>query len=592
MIAKPIYENLEERVRELEKDRDLATQILETVNRSGQGDDLIKKILFLIKKHTGLEAVGIRLKQGEDYPYYVTSGFPAVFVEAERFLCARNQTGELIRDSQGNVCLECMCGNVLCGRVNPQFSFFSEGGSFWSNNTTMLLATTTEKERQARTRNRCNSEGYESVALIPLRAGEMVIGLLQLNDRRKNRFYDEKIAFYEKIGASIGVSFARQHKMDELKKAKDIINRSPAVAFLWKNAAGWPVEYVSDNATQLFGYSAAEFTSGQVSYAAIIYSDDLERVAQEVSTFSEEKARKNFYHKPYRIVTKSGEIRWLDDRTYIRRDNNGNITHYEGIVLDITDQQKVEYARKKLEFQLQQSQRMNSVGKLAGGVAHEINNPINGIMNYAQLILDRPDKDSPLTEYASEIISEAERVAAIVHNLLTFARDEKQNHSLARMADIAETTLSLIRTVMGHDQISLEADIPIDLPPIRCRSQQIQQVLMSLITNARDALNERYPEYDPNKKLSITSRILVKKGQDWIRTTVQDNGIGIAPEIRKLIFDPFFSTYPRDRKAGLGLSISYGIVQDHRGELHFESEPGQYTRFHLDLPSDNGWEVI
>ncbi|MDM8539907.1 PAS domain-containing protein [Desulfococcaceae bacterium HSG7] len=592
MTAKPIDDNLEKRVMELEKDRDLAAQILETVNRSGQGDDLIKKILFLIKKHTGFEAVGIRLKQGEDYPYYVTSGFPSVFVEAEKYLCARSQTGELIRDSHGNVCLECMCGNVLCGRTNPKFPFFSEGGSFWSNTTTRLLATTTEKDRQARTRNRCNSEGYESVALIPLRAGEMVIGLLQLNDRRKNRFYHEKIAFYEKIGASIGVSFARQQKMDELKKAKEIISRSPAVAFLWKNADSWPVEYVSDNVTQLFGYSAAEFTSGQVSYASIIYSDDMERVAQEVLTFGKDKTRKQFYHQPYRIVTKNGEIKWLDDRTHIRRDNNGNITHYEGIVLDITDHHKTESEKKRLELQLQQSQRMNSVGKLAGGVAHEINNPINGIMNYAQLISDRLDKDSPLTEYASEIIGETERVATIVRNLLTFARDEKQNHSLARMVDIAETTLSLIRTVMGRDQISLEVDIPVDLPLIRCRSQQIQQALMSLITNACDALNQRYPEYDPNKKLSITSRMFVKNGQDWIRTTVQDNGIGIAPEVRKQMFDPFFSTYPRDRKAGLGLSVSYSIVQEHRGELHFESEPKQYTRFHLDLPADNGWKVI
>ena len=111
---------------------------------------------------------------------------------------------------------------------------------------------------------------------------------------------------------------------------------------------------------------------------------------------------------------------------------------------------------------------------------------------------------------------------------------------------------------------------------------------MNLMTNARDALNQKFPEYSPDKIRRVTARTIDKNGRDFIRITVEDYGIGIAPEIRDKIFDPFFTTKPKDRGTGLGLSITYGIVRDHQGELIVESEPGRFTRIHVDLPVDNG----
>jgi len=212
-------------------------------------------------------------------------------------------------------------------------------------------------------------------------------------------------------------------------------------------------------------------------------------------------------------------------------------------------------------------------------------------MNYAQLILDRLGPDSPVSEFATEIGKETERVATIVKNLLSFARHEKQSHSPARMHDIVEATLSLIRAVMRHDQVTLEVDVPEDLPQIKCRSQQIQQVIMNLLTNARDALNQRHPGHDANKKVLITARRIERDGRQWVRTTVEDHGPGIPEDLRERIFEPFFTTKPRDKGTGLGLSITHGIVKDHGGELRVESTVGEFTRFHIDLPLDNGWHL-
>ncbi len=287
----------------------------------------------------------------------------------------------------------------------------------------------------------------------------------------------------------------------------------------------------------------------------------------------------------------TGQPIWVFYYLFHVHDVNGNLIGWATVSRDITERIQAEAERDKLKAQMIQSHKMESIGTLAGGVAHEINNPINGIMNYAQLIIDITADSNPVSEYAGEIIHETRRVSTIVRNLLTFARQEKEAHSPARLKDIVDNTMSLIQTVFKRDQINLEIDISEDLPKIKCRSQQIQQVIMNIVANARDALNQKYAGYDENKKIRISSSLFVNEGRRWIRTTIKDTGSGISPEAMERMFDPFFTTKPRENGTGLGLSISYGIVKDHHGELSVESKSGQYTRFHVDLPVDNGWDI-
>jgi hypothetical protein len=142
----------------------------------------MKGVLRLMQRLSGCEAVGIRLRQGEDFPYFAFQGFSEDFVHSENLLCAYGEDGELLLDPMGSPVLECMCGNVIRGRFDPTLPFFTPHGSFFSNCTTELLASTAEEERPSRTRNRCNGEGYESVALIPLRSGENTYGLISAGE--------------------------------------------------------------------------------------------------------------------------------------------------------------------------------------------------------------------------------------------------------------------------------------------------------------------------------------------------------------------------------------------------------------------------
>ncbi|HPQ47975.1 MAG TPA: PAS domain S-box protein [Clostridia bacterium] len=291
------------------------------------------------------------------------------------------------------------------------------------------------------------------------------------------------------------------------------------------------------------------------------------------------------------IIRRDNETRYVLNNAAPVRDPNGIITAGIIIFLDITERRNLEKARLELEAQLRNQQKLESIGTLASGVAHEINNPINGIMNYGQLILDARLENNEIDEYAREIISESNRVATIVKNLLDFSRQHKQEHSYADIKDIIERTASLTKTVFRHDQIKLNLLIDDNLPRIKCRSQQIQQVIMNLITNSRDALNEAYPGYDDNKIINLYCSSQKKDKRNWLKITVEDFGKGIPDEVIDNIFDPFFTTKGRDHGTGLGLSISYGIIRDHHGEIHVETKEGQYTRFILDLPCDNGWNI-
>ena len=256
---------------------------------------------------------------------------------------------------------------------------------------------------------------------------------------------------------------------------------------------------------------------------------------------------------------------------------------------DISERKQTELQRAQMETQLRQQQKLEAIGTLAGGVAHEINNPINGIMNYADLILDHLDKTAPEAEYAKEILHESNRIAVIVRSLLQFSRQEKQSHSYASIYDIVNQTVSLINTIIRRDQITLQVQMDNNLPEIKCRSQQIQQVLMNFLTNARDALNEKYPGYHEDKTIQIRCHQFDQQERRWIRIIVEDHGSGIPEELQEKIFEPFFSTKPKEIGTGLGLAISFGIVRDHHGQILVESQEGCFTKCILELPVDNGW---
>jgi PAS domain S-box-containing protein len=191
--------------KEAEHQKQLTIEILDRLNKAGEGRNIIRDILSAIKDYTGFEAVAIRLKESDDFPYFENSGFPGNFIEAENSICP---SGSEV-DPKGTPIYECVCGNVISGQIDTDLPYFTKGGSFWANNTTEQIDYTENADENMNFRNRCVNDGYQSVALIPLRSDEEIIGLLQLNDKNPNRISKDLVLFFEKLGSSIGIAFKR-----------------------------------------------------------------------------------------------------------------------------------------------------------------------------------------------------------------------------------------------------------------------------------------------------------------------------------------------------------------------------------------------
>lgn len=256
-------------------------------------------------------------------------------------------------------------------------------------------------------------------------------------------------------------------------------------------------------------------------------------------------------------------------------------------VVDITEKKLEQENKARIQERLVRLQRLESVGTLAGGVAHEINNPLSVILNYAELVAAEIPGNVNVAQMTRQIVVHGERIATIVQNLLAFAQQERQARRAVPVGDIVRSALNLLRVGLEEDGILITTSLPEDLPSVLCRRQQIQQVLVNLLTNARDALNERYPGPDTNKILVAQATRVAGNGNGTVRITIENHGSDIPPTVLKRLFEPFFTTKQRGIGTGLGLFVSHGIVAEHHGTLTVETQPGQYTRFIVDLPVDD-----
>lgn len=253
------------------------------------------------------------------------------------------------------------------------------------------------------------------------------------------------------------------------------------------------------------------------------------------------------------------------------------------MALDVTDELNASAERRKLESMLINRQKLEAIGSLASGVAHEINNPLTSVINFGQLIVDRLPPADPLRRFADGIVTEGLRISVIVRDLLSFSRPDEDQEGEFEVRPMLESVLGFLAQKLRKTRSTVRMDVAQGLRA-RGRMHQLQQVFLNLITNAAYSLNARYPGYDAHKVIEIQALPFSDPEGSWIRISVKDFGMGIAPDVLPRIFDPFFTTKPRDIGAGLGLSISYDIVRKHNGRLTAESEPERYAVFKVDLP--------
>jgi PAS domain S-box-containing protein len=258
---------------------------------------------------------------------------------------------------------------------------------------------------------------------------------------------------------------------------------------------------------------------------------------------------------------------------------------------DLSLRKQLEAEREEMQRQLYQSSKLASIGELSAGVAHEINNPLNGIINFAQLL---KDEEQPRSEFEQQmidgIIDEGERIAQIVRGLLTFARAETHELRQVHFADSIKTSIALFGHQFEKDGITVEIDLDPDLPLVRADASRLRQVVVNLISNAYQALKTKQVDSNERKLFRITARRAGRNGE-IVRVEFYDNGVGIKPKDLSKVFDPFFTTRRETGGTGLGLSVSFGIIRDFGGTIEVESEEGKFTRFIIELSAIETWQA-
>lgn len=229
--------------------------------------------------------------------------------------------------------------------------------------------------------------------------------------------------------------------------------------------------------------------------------------------------------------------------------------------------------------------RLASIGELAAGVAHEVNNPINGIINFAQLLLDDDDTTSLQRELLSKVVKEGERIASIITKLLSFARESESDTDFVDLKEVVDESVDLVQYQLAKESISITRKFCACRCIIVGNFSQLQQVILNIISNARYALNERYHDSLNEKEIYFECRKIERDDKNWIEMSVRDNGTGIPQGILDRLFDPFFTSKPADRGTGLGLSISYGIIKDHGGHIEVNSVLNKFSEIIIRIPS-------
>ena len=590
----------------------VAGEFLKIINQSTSTRELVKAAVAFFHQQSGCEAVGVRLKEGEDFPYYEAHGFPEDFLLLENSLCERDVDGKIQRDNFGNPCIACMCGNVICGRFDPAKPFFSPNGSFWTNCTSELLATTTEADRQARTRNRCHGQGYESVALVPLRIGEDRLGLLQLNDKRKGLFSAQTISLWERLASYMAVALARlaseealgqareglevrvKERTAELEQAMAALRTSESryrTLFETMDEGFCVVEMIYDDNGKPVDYRFVEVNPTFERHTG--FQDGLGKTIRQLVPDHDEH-----WFEIYGKVARTGEAirfeqiaqamgRFYD--VFAFRIGDAENARVGILFKDITEQKKSQTAlreanetlERRVEERTAELVRSNEdLQQFAYLASHDLQEPLRAVTGFAALLKESygGQLDAKADQWINFITDGSMRMSGLIQDLLAYSRVDRRGLEFApvNLRDALDDAQANLRAAIGESGAEILAE---GLPMVQGDATQLALLFQNLVGNAIKFRRE-----------GVAPRIRIgAKQQDghW-SISVQDNGIGIPPEHSERVFMIFQRLHGRSERypgTGIGLAICKRIVERHGGRIWVESTPGEGSTFNFTIPS-------
>ncbi len=379
----------------------------------------------------------------------------------------------------------------------------------------------------------------------------------------------------------------RRRSEEALRRSEASLARAQSIAHVgsWEiDLPGHPSEESfrwSDEVFRIFGLSKDAVQPSREVFLNAVHPEDRSRV---IAAALGAIAGGMVIQIEHRIVRPDGKIRHVREHGEVVRDASGRVIQIAGTVQDITE-------HEQLEQQLLQAQKLESVGRLAGGVAHDFNNLLTVINGYADLALSDLPESSPVRDAIAEIRNAGERASALTQQLLAFSRKQVMLPRLLDLNAIITDAGRMLSRLVGEDVV-LNMKLDASAAPVFADSGQIQQVLMNLVVNARDAMPNGGSILIETGEAVVDSGVASELPEiepgTYVVLRVSDTGVGMSEEVRRQIFDPFFTTKPKGSGTGLGLATVYGIVRQSGGWIRVESEPGEGAVFSIYLPRAAG----
>ncbi len=423
-------------------------------------------------------------------------------------------------------------------------------------------------------RVRLEARGIRSAVAMPLTGQDGTLGFIALYGLSPRRWLDEDVQTLRVVGRMTATELERHRAEERLRLLSRAVDQSPA-SIVMTDPSG-DIVYVNPKFSAVTGYARDEvlgrnprlLQSGHQS--AAFYRDMWKTITSGREWRGEIQNRR-----------KDGQLFWEVAAISPVLSSSGEITHYVAVKEDVTES-------RLLQRKFEQVQKMDAVGRLAGGLAHDFNNVLTAIRGHADLVLDRLPSDDARRADMEEIVNASDRAAGVIRQLLHFSSQGGTHPAVVELGEVARELHRMLDRLLG-DEVVLEVDVPAEPCPIHADRGQIEQVLINLAINARDAMPDGGALRITVERVDVeddpeSDRAELRAG-DSVRVTVADTGSGMSEEVQRHVFEPFFTTKEPGKGSGLGLATAFGMVQQNRGHIGFRSEDGRGTTFTLHFPA-------
>jgi two-component system NtrC family sensor kinase len=550
--------------------RALSHRILHFANRGLSRIDFAREISGALIDFSKCQALELRLKRGDKYYVCQAKGGSKRSFACKQLPCWKTEGGDMLPCAQDNLAEEVLCRDILLGKVDRNSPFVTGEGSFWTgdaDNTSIqkLLSGSETKMDKSKLRG-----DYRSFALFPLVVEEEPVGILLLKSRRKECFTLKEVESYQGVAQTLVVAEVHRraqvalrerikeltclYGISRLSAQPDISLKDVLLRIAGLLPPAWLYPEVACGRIVLDGrsYATSNYNLGKQKQTADIEINEHRRGFVEV-TYLEEKPE-------------------LDEGPFLKEERILIDTIAKEVSV-IVERREGEEEKSRLQHQLRHADRLATIGQLAAGVAHELNEPLGNALGFAQLAKKSPELPDQAKQDLEKAIMSSLHAREVIKKLMLFARRMPPRKTQVNLNQLVEEGLYFLESRCSKEGIQLLRTLEPDVPEITADPGQLTQVLVNLVVNAIQAMPK-------GGQLKVETRT----GEGHISLAVEDTGMGMSDEVLKKLFIPFFTTKDINEGTGLGLSVVHGIVTSHGGTIKVESKVGLGTRFEIKLP--------